>query len=119
MHQCHLAPLAGLTFLTWLDLDGNNITDLAPLAGLTSMSVLFLGGNQIDDLTPISGLTSLGFLFADENSISDLSPLVANSGLVSGDDVTLWHNPIDCMEQAANIQALEDRGVDLYVPQCE
>ena len=39
--------------------------------------------------------------------------VVANVGLDMDDLVVSLGNPLDCTEQAANIQALEDRGVML------
>jgi internalin A len=48
-------------------------------------------------------------------AVGDLSPLVANPGVGAGDTINLPGNPIDCAAQAANIQALRDRGVDLRV----
>jgi hypothetical protein len=48
--------------------------------------------------------------------VTDLTPLVNNPGIgAEGDEdtVNLNGNPIDCDEQAANIQELEDRGVNL------
>ena len=74
--------------------------------------------NNISDLGPLSGLTALSGLSLQDNAISDLSPLLANSGLGADDAISLRDNPIDCADQADNIQALLDRGVDLYVPQC-
>ena len=47
------------------------------------------------------------------NDIGDLTPLVANPGLGAGDAVYLGGNPIDCAAQAANIEALRSRGVQL------
>ena len=65
-----LTPLAGLTNLTWLYLDYNNISDLAPLAGLTNLTRLYLMDNNISDITPLAGLTNLEFLHLDGNNIT-------------------------------------------------
>ena len=51
----------------------------------------------------------------ERNQISDLEPLVNNEDLDDGDSVYLTDNPIDCEDQADNIDELEDRGVDLEV----
>ena len=53
-----VAPLAGLTDLLVLNLDGNQISDISPLVGLTSLQILALMGNQISDVSPLSGMTS-------------------------------------------------------------
>ena len=65
-----LTPLAGLTNLTELVLDDNNISDITPLAGLTNLEVLQLGENKISDLTPLAGLTYLEVLELWENNIT-------------------------------------------------
>jgi hypothetical protein len=52
-------------------------------------------------------------LILQNNSIADLSPLLANSGLGTDDSVMLIGNRIDCSGEAADIQALLDRGVVL------
>ena len=54
-----LTPLAGLTNLTELFLQGNSIEDLTPVAGLTNLTWLRLGGIGVSDLTPLAGLTNL------------------------------------------------------------
>ena len=97
-----LEPLAGLSELVSLNLDGavtdlqalaplarlqrlslrnNGIADLAPLAGLVSLSELDLGDNRIADLRPLAGLGRLGVLRADRNLIADLWPLASLAGL--------------------------------------
>ncbi len=41
-----ILPLAEMTNLKELQLDGNQITDLTPLAGLTQLEILHLGGTK-------------------------------------------------------------------------
>ena len=73
-----IGPLDGLD--PWrLSLDDNAIEDFAPLADMTSLVSLALDGNSIRDLPALPG--GLRFLYLTDNSISDLSPL-ANLGLV-------------------------------------
>ena len=98
----NLAPLAGLTSLTTLDLHGNEIVELGPLSNLTSLRSLSLGndtvrrishstrwtrvrsvgGNGVSDLTPLSGLTSLRELdLTGQHALSDLTPLAGLTSL--------------------------------------
>jgi Leucine-rich repeat (LRR) protein len=86
-----LSPLIGLTGLTELNLGANQITDLSPLSRLTGLTWLTLWDNQITDLSPLSGLTGLTGLGLDNNQITDLSPL---SGLTGLTHLTLDDNPI-------------------------
>ncbi|MFC1971453.1 leucine-rich repeat domain-containing protein [Chloroflexota bacterium] len=55
----NLLPLADLTNLQALGLEGNNISNLSPLAGLTNLHDLRLAGNNISNLSPLSSLTDL------------------------------------------------------------
>ncbi|MCK9460831.1 MAG: hypothetical protein M0R80_14430 [Proteobacteria bacterium] len=102
-----------LTALTELYLGDNQISDIGPLERLTSLQDLVLEVNGIADIGPLEGLTDLATLSLHSNEVSDLAPLVANAGLGEGDVVWLADNPLEMGEQAANIEALEDRGVTL------
>ena len=102
-----------LTALTELYLGDNQLTDIQPLAPLTALVELVLEVNAIADIGPLEALSDLNTLSLHSNQVGDLSPLVANPGLGDGDVVWLADNPIDMGAQAANIQALEDRGVTL------
>ena len=67
--------------LGFLDLGGNQISDLRPLAGLTHLEVLRLWDNQIKDVSPLAGLVNLRELSLSGNQISDISPLVGLANL--------------------------------------
>ena len=71
-----LTPIVGLTFLTWLDLEHNSITDISPLAELTNLSYLDLVGNNVNDFSSLAELSNLTELELAGNNISDLSPLL-------------------------------------------
>ena len=51
-----MAPLAGLTNLQSLDLNGTQVSDVAPLAGLTNLQSLDLRGTQVSDVAPLAGM---------------------------------------------------------------
>ena len=55
-----MAPLAGLTQLTYLSLRNNKIVDVAPLATLTQLTNLDFYGNLITDVAPLVGLNLTG-----------------------------------------------------------
>ena len=107
----NLAPLSGLTSLTVLNLGMNQISDLGPLSGLINLVTLVLNNNQIIDLVPLSGLTNLVALTLSSNQISDIAPLVDNSGLGTGDVVTLQANPLSPESCSEHVPALLGRGV--------
>jgi hypothetical protein len=108
-------PMIPLTKLTDIVLSENAISDLSFLQSMTQVSYLDLNDNQISDLSPLTVLTNIGHLRLDNNQITNIAPLVENAGLGDGDDVDVRNNPLDCEDEQvlADIQALEDRGIDL------
>lgn len=98
-----LAHIAGLTQLTDLEINNNQITSLKNLAGLqnltylhasnndlsssselqafANMNTLYLSGNRLLELDGIASLTKLITLDVSKNYISDLSPLTGLSVL--------------------------------------
>ena len=109
-----LSPLSGLNNLADLYLWDNNISDLSPLASLNNLVDLYVGKNNISDLSPLASLNNLADLSLADNTISDISPLVANTGLGSGDEVTLYNNPLSSTSRNTHIPALESRGVTVH-----
>lgn len=73
-----LSGLERCTFLTWLDLDTNRVSDLTPLAGLVNLEYLNLDSNQITDISPLVGLYRLRGLSLFDNQVADIGPLVTN-----------------------------------------
>jgi len=90
----NISPLANLTNLTTLYLNGNGISEVEPLASLANLTVLYLNNNGISDLSYLSGLTGLARLYLYSNQISDIEPLVDNAGISSGDEVDLSDNAL-------------------------
>ncbi len=70
-----LTPIAGLTALQRLYLNGTGVSDLTPIAGLTALQRLTLNGTGVRDLTPIAGLTALQFLDLNGTQVRDASML--------------------------------------------
>ena len=54
-----LAPLAGLSALTFLDVSNTQVADLAPLAGLPALTSLDVSHTKVADLAPLAGLSAL------------------------------------------------------------
>lgn len=133
-----LAPLANYPQITGLDISYNPVTDVSVLASMPSLMDLGVSGLTGADLSVVQGLTQLlelrmdyvelsdisfleGFddlrvLSLRGNQIASLAPLVANPGIGEGDFVDVSQNPLDLSDPAvmADVQALLDRGVDLY-----
>ncbi|MEV0231917.1 hypothetical protein [Nonomuraea sp. NPDC050786] len=75
-----IGPLARLTQLSSLKLDGTRVTDISPLAAATHLSDLSICDGPLDDLTPLAGLR-LQRLFVYRTRVSDLSPLAGMATL--------------------------------------
>ena len=103
--------MAGLTNLTYLDLDGNSISDISGISELTNLTRLELGGSNLSDLSPLANLTNLTILWLYGNNLSDLSPLVTNTGFGRGDKVYVKGNPLSYQSIHTHIPTLQSRGV--------
>jgi len=113
-HVDDISPLASLTNLETVTLDGNQISDISPLASLTSLTRLYFDENQINDISPLASLTGLTELSLEHNEISDISPLVGNGALGEGDTVWLKDNNLDFSlgsQDLEDVRTLEARGV--------
>ncbi len=127
------SPLAALTGLESLDLGQNPLpatADLGELDQLLSLSVaaaelttlsfvsrlsrletLDASNNLISDLRPVRALPHLREVELSNNAVTDLTPLAENLDLGIGDVVDVTQNPIDCVAQTPNFEALRLRGV--------
>ncbi len=100
-----IAFLSKFSKLTWLQLFNNyGIDDLSPIASLTALKVLLVNGNKISDLSPLSNLVNLRNLNAGDNLISDLSPL---QGLTNLKILTLFGNKLKNVSALASLTSLE------------
>ncbi len=70
-----IAPLAELTQLKVLSLNGVPISDITPLAELTQLQELDLTATDVADLTPLARLTQLRYLNLSATKVTDLTPL--------------------------------------------
>ena len=114
MNLTDISFISHLTHLKICKLNSNNITSITPLSGLTTLEGLDLGMNQISNLGPLTGLVSLNDLNLVSNQISDIQPLVDNTGLATGDVVSLGGNALSQQAIDVQIPALEARGVTVH-----
>lgn len=109
----NFGPLAEFTNLTELHLKRTGIRDLRLLSGLTNLTRLELSSNGISNLEPLSNLTNLTRLFLDRNQITDLGPL---SGLTNLTHLWACWNPFPLdpnpFESLSGLTAMEDFSVD-------
>ena len=77
-----LAPLAGLTHLRSLVLDGcAPLASLAGIEGATRLEYLVVSDTAITSLAPLAGLLRLGTLYAYGTGVADLAPLAGHPSL--------------------------------------
>lgn len=79
-----LTPLAGLTNLAALLIDGNEVASLSAVAGLTGLQFLNASGNDITDLGPLGTLDNLRTVLLDMNPVSSLAGLSDNAAFPAG-----------------------------------
>lgn len=106
-----LEPLAPLTHLRWLILASNE--RLASLTGLEPASHLryFVATDtQVSDLSVFTNHPSVETLWLSGSPVSDLTPLLGASAL---EELHVVATEVDCTEQAENLQALADSGVEV------
>ena len=76
-----LSPLAELTDLKSLSLNGTQVSDLAPLSGLKNLEALDLRRTQVTDLAPLAGLSRLQSLYINDTRCDDVAPLASLANL--------------------------------------
>lgn len=78
--------------LTYLDVSGNNLSDISSIVALKNVSTLDISGNSVEDAAPIGELTSLTSLNIAANKISGIKWCSALKGLTSltagGNDIS-------------------------------
>ena len=115
----HKRPTTGLTKLSSLYLDRNQVSDLSALAKVTRLGSLDLRENKVSDLKPLEKQTELRYLILDKNKITDLSPLVkAAKADAEGEKrfapylrLYLTGNPLSDEANSKQVPALKSYGV--------
>ncbi len=90
---------------------GLTTDDILTAEVLQNLRILIAQDRQIVDLTGLEYAVNLTKLPLVENQISDIAPLAANSGLGTGDFLSLQGNPLDEAAVRIHIPALQKRGV--------
>ncbi|EAF9641417.1 hypothetical protein A6I69_13650 [Listeria monocytogenes] len=84
-----LSPIANLSKLWMLRIDGNQISDISALRNLSKLRDINLSSNLISDISALENLQRVDELYLNNNQISDLSPI---SGLAV---TTIWKSAIN------------------------
>lgn len=107
-----IEPLKFMANLQWLDLNGNQISNLRAIGGLTSLQVLGLANNQISNLAPINGLVNLTSLDLSRNQIyNDSYNVSCLSGMTNMSWLDLGRNSFTDVSFLSNMQNLQVLGL--------
>ena len=106
-----VAPLAGLTGLRLLRVSGKTLAHVSALGVLENLQLLDITSAGVTELGFVQNMSQLASLSAYNNEISDISSL---AGLGELRSVVLNGNPLVCATQAANLEALKTRGVEVF-----
>ena len=98
-----ISVLEDLKTLTTLDLYGNNISDISSLKHLTNLQHLYLSHNEISDLSALEDLTTLQVLRLNINQISNITPLAGLTDLIT---LEVFHNKISNISPVVNLTNL-------------
>ncbi|EOD5840796.1 InlB B-repeat-containing protein [Listeria monocytogenes] len=84
-----LSPIANLSKLWMLRIDGNQISDISALRNLSKLRDINLSSNLISDISALGNLQIVDELYLNNNQISDLSP-ISNLKIT-----TMWKSAIN------------------------
>ncbi len=107
-----ISLLAELGTALWdLDVGRNPVNNITALESLPGMSKLYVNATSVTDINPLRNLVELDDVDLDDNpSLSNIQALLQNTGIVSGDQVSLVNTGASC----ADIAILEGRGVTVH-----
>lgn len=103
--------------LTYLNLDGNNLTDLSPVSGLTELTELNVMNNpDLTDLSPLAGLTELRNVNFYGSPVTDYSFM---EGLTNLETVQLYDvqedTDLSFLSGLTNVRRLYTNGGSSYI----
>lgn len=103
--------------LTYLNLDGNNLTDLSPVSGLTELEQINVMNNpDLTDLSPLAGLTNLRDVNFYGSPVTDYSFM---AGLTNLETVQLYDvqedTDLSFLSGLTNVKRLYTNGGSNYI----
>ena len=96
----NLSPLAGLINLRQLKLNDNPVSNISLVKGLINLTALEFHGALVSDMSPVAGLINLKSLSVSRSEISDLSPI---AGLINLESLNVSWNEISDLSPIAGL----------------
>lgn len=125
-HIYNLDGIEKFTFINYLSLACNDITDVSRLSTLTNLEELYLVANDINDISPLINLQNLKVLDLTYNKLTDITPLsslvklekvcfgVKTEGFGTGGNTSTNRiENIDALADLKNLEYLNMGGVGL------
>lgn len=103
--ELDLSPLAGLPYLTELNLSGNGLQELQGLQNLPALNKLDVSENSLKSLDGLSSLAGLIELEANVNEITDISGIAGNTHMQT---LILSANRISDLSPVAGMKELQE-----------
>ena len=101
----NLSSLSESTSLKEISFSRTVISDLTPLSKLAALEKIQLNWTKVNDLSPLSNLTSLRNIYFANSKIDNLSPL---SGLMSLQEIELSETQVSDLAPISDLTSLED-----------
>ncbi len=105
------APLTQLP-LEFLGIHDTGLEDIGFLTYISTLEEINLERNSIVDLSPITQLEKLRKIDVSYNRITTLRPIAEHPNLAKMQDVRVYYNCIDCMEEIEYLNAIAEQNPD-------
>ena len=98
-----------LTSVDFIDLSGNQLTNVDGLSNLTSVNFIYLNNNKLTNVDGLSNLTSASDLQLSSNQLTNVDWL---SNLTSVDDLQLSSNQLTNINGLSNLTSVDNLNLD-------
>ncbi len=112
-HELNVSPIASLTNLETVTLNGSRVSYIEPLGGLRKLASLNLGQSLVRDLSPIKGLSLLRSLDVRGSRVTDLSVL---DGAEVLEELSVDEKQVPSLRQLSHLPNLSKLTVISHVP---
>lgn len=97
--------LINCTVLTWVNLTGNDISDISLLQkSAATLERVYLAGNELESIAALEGTEALQYLNLDGNRIGSLEPLARSTALIGLSAAGNLLTSVDGLENAVKLR---------------